>query len=301
MTTTPYPGPFSPDSPALRLPWILLLAIVLVLLALVALGRVLRTPTPPAHKHKPLRARIYELPATPGSAGAKHAPQSARRAPRHPAQRPPAEKPRPRAQAHTPATPHHRAAKEAPQHRHTALPTSPANKGVTLAHPGHRHHPASAGAGHRHHNSATHPTAPPHRARPNPRRTLNWGRLQSQINTAVQQAEPLLPQVHHPHTLVAHHYLASLLQRLQLVGDMNYPGNLTGVLVLKLVIGTHGNLVHVSLLRSSGNPTLDRDALRIARDSAPFPPFPDQLKRQTSHVTLICHMHFDGDRAYARY
>jgi len=302
MSSTPYPGPFSPDSPAQRLPWILLIAVLLVLLGLVGLGRVLKTPAHPTHKPKPLRARIYELPASRGSAAARPKHQTHRHAPSHPAHHPPAQKPRHQAPTHTRPAPHSPPAKQPQQRNQVKAPKSSAKKGVALAHPSHTHRHAPTHPRHRHHQALTHPAPPRRHVRTQPHHNIQWGKLQAQINTAVQQSDPSPPQIHDPHTLVARYYIASLLQKLQRIGDMNYPTNLTGVPVLKLVIGTHGKLLHLALLHSSGNDALDHDALQIARESAPFAPFPDKLKRQTSHIELICYMSFDGYREiYAGY
>ncbi|HYW93280.1 MAG TPA: TonB family protein [Gammaproteobacteria bacterium] len=301
MTTTPYPPPFSPDSPLQRLPWILVLAILLVVLALAGLGRVLRAPPQPTHKPKPLRARIYELPASPGSAGARPRQQSHHHAPSHPAHRHPAERVRHPAQSHAAPAPHHPATKH-PATKHPAKrsqatsPESSSRKGAELAKPGHRHPRTPAHNKRRSHAAAKHPAPAPEHARPKPQPRIDWSKLPSQINAAVQQSEPLLPQMHDPDTLVARYYLASLLKKLQRVGDMEYPGELSGTPIIKLVVGPHGNLLHLTLLRSSGNRSLDQSALQIARDSAPFGPFPDKLQHQTSHLELICRMNFEGDR-----
>ncbi|MGA7801826.1 MAG: energy transducer TonB [Gammaproteobacteria bacterium] len=273
MTEAAYPGPFSPESPAQRLPWILLIAVLLVLLGLVGLGKVLKTPVRPTAKPKPLKARIYELPASRGAAPAK----PAHHAPSHSSSHP--------TNAHRSAPQHSQRAEHAQRRAQSATSHVSAKKGAALARTSHPHRKAPA-----------HPVPQAHPAKPRPQHTIHWAVLQSQINTAVRQSDSALPQVHDPHTLVARYYIASLLSKLQRIGDMNYPTDLTGVPVLKLVVGTHGELLHLTLLHSSGNGTLDHDALQIARESAPFAPFPDRLKHQTSHVELVCYMSFDGYR-----
>lgn len=354
MTATAYPGPFSPDSPAQRLPWILLLAILLVLLGVVGLGRILKAPARPPHKPKPLQARIYELPASRGAAAAKATSRPRRQLPTHPLhQRPPEQnRPHPRPAPPTPTV------AQPQQHSQAAAPEVQAKKGIAVAQPSPVHRPAAPPAATprrksvvqpapRRHKAVVHHAPPRHKAvvhhaprrhkavvHHTPRRhkavvlhhaprlpkavlnqapqlqhaspqgqpNLNWAMLQSQINNAVQQSTPSPPQIHDPHTLVARYYIASLLQKLQRIGDMNYPTNLTGVPVLRMVIGSRGQLLQLTLLRSSGNNTLDRDALDIAKESAPFSPFPDRLKRQTSHIELVCFMSFNGYRQlYAGY
>lgn len=244
MTDSAHPDPLAPDNPARRLPWILAASVLLVLLALLGLGRSLRVPTRPAPRPKPLEARIYELPASPGTPAAEPASRPRRPVPAQMAQRR-------RANAAVP---------------HVSSPT-----GTALA-PSHR--PAGS---HRHH-------------------AISWTNLQSQIDTAVHQSQSSLAQTHDPNTLVARYYMASLLLKMQRIGQMNYPANLTGTPVVKLVIGSDGKLLKLKLLQSSGSAALDQDALQIARESAPFAPFPKNLKHQTSHFELVCYMEFQGYR-----
>lgn len=251
MSETTYPAQFAPDNPMRRLPWVLAIAVLLVLIAMVGLGRILHPPARQPAKPRPLTARIYELPASKGSAAVKPVPRG-----RH--------------SAH---------ARQAP--RSAQLPRS----NIASTHSG-----AKRFAQH----------APSVKQRKSP--GINWANLQSQVNAAVNHSEPSMYQAHDPHTLIARYYLASLLEKLQRIGDMNDPTSLTGMPVVKLVVGTHGELQKLTLLRSSGNKRLDRDALQIARESAPFAPFPDKLRRQTQHIDVVCYMKFVGYRQlYAGY
>ncbi|MEJ2396669.1 MAG: hypothetical protein P8Z67_00050 [Gammaproteobacteria bacterium] len=262
MTATTCPGPFAPDSPARRLPWVLLIAMLLVLLALLGLGRILHPAS--ARRQvapRPLRARIYELPASRGAAAAKSAPGE-----RHPLHT---------RMAHSRVAHSHRHARLAKPH--VATPGS-----AVLAAP-HHSHPSSA----------THTSPSPRHNKPS---TLNLSTLQAQINAAVSQNDTSPPQIHDPHTLVARYYIASVMQKLQRIGDMNDPTELTGMPVLGLVIGQHGELQELKLLRSSGDARLDHDALQIARESAPFASFPDKLRHQAKHIQLVCYMEFEGYR-----
>lgn len=277
MTGAVYPGPFAPDNPARRLPWILAISVLLVLLALLGLGRILHPPARQTAKPKPLRARIYELPASRGAAAAR------------PARRHPVGTALHRAQPQTQRPqPHHNRALHTHRPTKLAIPHLRTPKGAALAQP----------------SPARQPTSPPRSQPTRPQRhpAINWATLQSQINSVVRQSDPSLPQIHDPHTLVARNYIASVLLKLQRIGDMNYPTDLTGTPVLRLVIGTRGQLLQLTLLHSSGNDKLDQDALRIARESARFAPFPDQLKRQTQHIEEVIYMNFEGYRQlYAGY
>lgn len=323
------PAEFLPDNPAQRLPWVLALALLLVMLALIGFGRLLRLPARQPVTPKPLLARIYELPASRGAAAARHeAGAKALHAAPVPRSKPapkamPAPPPVQHALAHqsrpithTPAAP----ALPKPVPKPTPAPP-PAHHGVhhlprpsvhkpaspEMSKPVPRPTPALRHVQHavRHpsrpieRRPAASPRAKPATAAPRPRDSIDWSALQSQIDAAVNEdtySKPALPQYHDPHTLVARYYLASLLSKLQRIGNMNYPTDLIGVPVVDLLVASDGSLVSLKLLRSSGNPALDRDALAIVRESAPFAPFPEDMLRQTRHIRLVCYMQFNGYR-----
>lgn len=249
METTAYPARFVADDPTQRLPWVLSIAVLLVLFSMVGIGNVLKLPARPVTKPiTPMEETIYELPASNGMQPGHLAPHAVSTPPTPPAYRV-------------------NRAVEPPPARHGELPQQLPGPKVQ----------ANTPARHR----------------------INLATLQSQIDSAVatgtsNDAAP--PQFHDPHTLVAHYYLASLMSKLERVGDMNYPTGLTGVALLRLVVGSDGELLKVKLLHSSGSAALDADALQIVRESAPFAPFPDQLRHQAPYVDMKCYMSFEGNR-----
>ncbi len=255
MTEAVWPLPDTHEVPIRRLLWVLPAAILLVLLALLMLGHWLRGGAVPTPRPRPIEARIYELPPSPGAA------PSAPARPRQPAP------PRPRPQ---PAGPAARAGITPPSVRGT-LPM-PAAKPRAPA-----------------------PAAP----------RINWARLRSDVNAAVatatgRRSAPL--QIQDPNALTAHFYIASVLRKLQEVGNLNYPGQLTGVSVVHLRIDAHGRLVGLNILKSQGNPALDRAAEGIVRMSAPFAPLPSRLRRKTPGIELTLYMDFYGyRRLYTEY
>jgi len=289
-------GPYAPDTPTRRLPWVLAAAVLLVLLAFLGLGQVLQRPEAPETKPKTMETRIYELPnspgSLPGSPAAKQAEPSTRTGKRAPKEAKPAA---------PPAEP-----KPSPPVSHESA-NGPANAATAPA----KVEPAPAGQPTPPAAAEAHPPSPPPKPAPAPSPPkLNWSTLQASVQSAVDQTarddasapptapddDASLPNVHDPHTLVARYYIASLLRKLQRVGDMNYPTDQIGTPVLRLTIGAGGQLQKVSLIKSSGNDNLDRNAVQIAHQSSPFPPFPDSLKRKTSQIVLICHMSFEGYR-----
>lgn len=70
-------------------------------------------------------------------------------------------------------------------------------------------------------------------------------------------------------------------QKVERIGNLNYPaaarGKLYGTLVLTVEIRSDGTIDSITVDRSSGKKILDDAALRIIRQSAPFPPFPPSL------------------------
>lgn len=79
-------------------------------------------------------------------------------------------------------------------------------------------------------------------------------------------------------------YLEDWRQKVERIGNLNYPeaarGKLYGSLVVYLEINAEGKLERAEIQRSSGHKVLDQAALRILRMASPFAPFPDNLKSQ---------------------
>jgi protein TonB len=142
------------------------------------------------------------------------------------------------------------------------------------------------------------PTAKPRAPAPAAPR-IDWAKLHRDVNAAVatatgRRSAPF--QIKDPNTLTAHFYIASVLRKLQEVGNLNYPGQLTGVSVVRLRIDVHGRLVGLKILKSPGSPALDRAAEGIVRMSAPFAPLPSRLRRKTPGIELTLYMDFYGYR-----
>lgn len=260
----------APEDPLRRVFWVVPLAVALVLLAMLGIGRLLRAGA--GHEPAPLppvQVRIYELPGVPGpvpapeirgQVGARPAP-----VPRAPI---PAAPPRRERRARTRAPlPHRRG------------PRLHAVAGLRV--------PASAAP-----DRSESVPAPP------PRRQIDWTHLSQQIDAAVASAvtEAEFPRVRDPNSLVARYYLASVLRKLERVGEMTYLGTMVGEASVVIVIGPNGDLDALQLWNSSGNAQLDEYAQRIVRLSAPFGPFPESLERETMQLKLTVRMLFEGFR-----
>ncbi|MEQ3696452.1 MAG: energy transducer TonB [Pseudomonadales bacterium] len=87
-------------------------------------------------------------------------------------------------------------------------------------------------------------------------------------------------------------YLERWRQQVEDYGNANYPPEararrLFGSLRLKVSVMANGSLQSIELLQSSGVQVLDRAAMDIVRESAPYPPFPDSIRSSTDQLDII--------------
>jgi len=87
-------------------------------------------------------------------------------------------------------------------------------------------------------------------------------------------------------------YVEDWRSKIERVGNLNYPEaarqlKLYGSLLLTVSIRSDGSVENVEINRSSGARVLDAAAVRIVEMSAPFAPFPPDIKRDTDvlHIT----------------
>ncbi|MFO1413482.1 MAG: TonB family protein [Burkholderiales bacterium] len=81
-------------------------------------------------------------------------------------------------------------------------------------------------------------------------------------------------------------YVEDWRTKIERIGNLNYPEaarqqKLYGNLLLTVAIRSDGTLENVEINRTSGNRILDAAAIRIVEMSAPFAPFPPDIKRDT--------------------
>lgn len=85
-------------------------------------------------------------------------------------------------------------------------------------------------------------------------------------------------------------YVEDWRQKIERVGNLNYPesarGRLYGNLVITVVIKSDGSLESVEVNRPSQHPQLDEAARRIVRLAAPFAPFTLDMKRDTDVLEI---------------
>ncbi|MDH3638764.1 MAG: TonB family protein, partial [Gammaproteobacteria bacterium] len=87
-------------------------------------------------------------------------------------------------------------------------------------------------------------------------------------------------------------YMEAWRAKVERVGNLNYPEQakrqkLTGNLVLDVEINPNGTIRAISVIRPSGHKVLDDAAMRIVRLSAPFSPFPPNIRKDVDilHIT----------------
>jgi len=85
-------------------------------------------------------------------------------------------------------------------------------------------------------------------------------------------------------------YVEDWRQKVERVGNLNYPesarGRLYGSLVMSVGIRADGSIDTLELHRSSGHPVLDQAAQRIVRLAAPYGVFPPALRRNVDILVI---------------
>ncbi len=87
-------------------------------------------------------------------------------------------------------------------------------------------------------------------------------------------------------------YMRDWINHVERVGNLNYPDqarrkNLSGTLILDVVINADGKLLKTDLRQSSGHQVLDDAAKRIVKLAAPFSAFSKKLRKEADviHIT----------------
>lgn len=85
-------------------------------------------------------------------------------------------------------------------------------------------------------------------------------------------------------------YVEDWRQKVERVGNLNYPdsarGKLYGSLVMSVALRADGEIDSIEVNRSSGHPVLDDAARRIVRLGAPYGSFPPKLRRDVDILVI---------------
>ena len=127
-------------------------------------------------------------------------------------------------------------------------------------------------------------------------RSLEIASLEARLD-AQQQAysrEPRVLRVTAASTLQSSNawYVQNWVSKVTRVGNMNYPAEarrsgLYGELRLLVTLRKDGSLKKVLVVQSSGSTLLDDAAIRIVRLAGPYPPFPEEMKRNVDELEII--------------
>ena len=87
-------------------------------------------------------------------------------------------------------------------------------------------------------------------------------------------------------------YMDSWRRKVERTGTLYYPveakrRNLSGSLTMTVVVLPNGTIKQIKITRSSGHKLLDDAAMNIVHMAAPFPPFPDNIRKDKDELHII--------------
>jgi protein TonB len=120
-------------------------------------------------------------------------------------------------------------------------------------------------------------------------RNLEMARLQARINQQYEEYQKRPRRMFvgaRAQEFSFAHYVEDWRIKVERVGNMNYPeaakrNSLYGSLMLTVNIFASGEIESIHIDRSSGSKVLDAAAIKIVELAAPFPPFPEALRKKT--------------------
>ena len=98
-------------------------------------------------------------------------------------------------------------------------------------------------------------------------------------------------------------YLDAWRRKVENIGNLNYPDEakrrkLYGNLVLHVAVLADGSVKEINIKKSSGKKVLDDAAVRIVRLSAPFAPFPPEIREETDIIDIIRTWQFRSNNTF---
>jgi protein TonB len=149
------------------------------------------------------------------------------------------------------------------------------------------------------------PVAPSIEDDPRPQQQL--ARMQAEIAKEISDYQKR-PRVHHFMPSASEYRFARYFEdwrtRVEKVGNEHYPeaarGKIYGTLRMTVIIDRDGALLDSVIEQSSGSAVLDSAAQRIVKLSAPFPPFPPDMARDTDRLEITRSWIFTNDQFATR-
>lgn len=87
-------------------------------------------------------------------------------------------------------------------------------------------------------------------------------------------------------------YMNDWVAKVERIGNLNYPDaarrqGISGKLILDVALRPDGSIYNITVRRPSGHKVLDDAAINIVRLAAPYPPFPEDIRKETDilHIT----------------
>ena len=99
-------------------------------------------------------------------------------------------------------------------------------------------------------------------------------------------------------------YLEAWRSKVERIGNLNYPDEakrrrLHGHLILHVAVKADGSIERIRVVQPSGHKLLDDAAVRIVRLSAPFAPFPPEIREEADILDITRTWQFlDGDSLF---
>ncbi|WAK02616.1 TonB family protein [Methylobacter sp. YRD-M1] len=93
------------------------------------------------------------------------------------------------------------------------------------------------------------------------------------------------------HKAIGMQYMKDWESKVERTGNLNYPEvaakkNFSATLTMDVGISADGSIYSMRINRSSGNPALDEAAKNIVKMSAPFPPLPAEVLKETKVLVI---------------
>lgn len=93
------------------------------------------------------------------------------------------------------------------------------------------------------------------------------------------------------HKAIGMQYIKDWESKVERTGNLNYPTvaakkNFSATLTMDVGISADGSIYSMRINRSSGNPALDEAAKNIVKMSAPFPPLPAEVLKETKVLVI---------------
>lgn len=117
------------------------------------------------------------------------------------------------------------------------------------------------------------------------------------------------PRINHIDTLSAKSsieakYIKDWVQKVEIVGNINYPDkarrkNLSGTLILSVLVNYDGRVVSTILQKKSGQKLLDESAIKVVKLSSPFKQFPAEMREQYDQLMITRTWIYHNDNKFS--